>query len=244
MWATDLRFLNDRTEAGYGLDLASKALDVERNHAPVEHQHLLAMASDLLHHLIVGPNAERRFAVSLSGNGDLLSQWRAYGDSGAGYAVGFDVETLRELHGLECRPVTYGSDDAARRLRDVIREVTATVQPPDGDELDRQFDAAEELANRLNSESLFVKHPAFKEESELRLTTTSSAPRHRVRRDAIVSYVPIPISTLPQIPSLVEIVLGPLASDRAEMGLRDLLATNRYPDGEPLVRRSEIPFRP
>ena len=100
-WATDLRFLNDEGELRYGVEIASTAFRRSFDRAQGEVLDFLHFVEDVLQIVTLGPKAYRRFAVSLSRNGDLLSQWRAYGGGGTGCALGFDTEVLATLHGLE-----------------------------------------------------------------------------------------------------------------------------------------------
>lgn len=84
LWATDLRFLNDEGEVRHGVGIAHEALEAAREDQADEIKGFLWLIEDALQIATLGPRAHRRFAVSLSGNGDLLSQWRAYGGGGTG----------------------------------------------------------------------------------------------------------------------------------------------------------------
>lgn len=56
----------------------------------------------------------RLYACCFSENGDLLSQWRAYGDSGCGVAIGFSCKYLEklneDLYGLVFKKIEYNED--------------------------------------------------------------------------------------------------------------------------------------
>src|SRR5438105_8690219 len=107
------------------------------------------------------------FAVSLSGNGDLLSQWRAYGGGGAGCAIGLDTDVLADLHGLNCGEVSYDSgavrDAIETRLRTLVEELEAVGVP----EQEHRVDRAIELADEIALTALGAKHPAFADEREM-----------------------------------------------------------------------------
>jgi hypothetical protein len=51
------------------------------------------------------------FVFCLSVRGDLLSQWRAYGEPGNGYSIGFDApaldEIIRRREGMQLAAVCY-----------------------------------------------------------------------------------------------------------------------------------------
>ncbi|MDQ4045576.1 MAG: DUF2971 domain-containing protein, partial [Chloroflexota bacterium] len=213
LWATDVRFLNDEGEGRYGVGIAHEALEAARLNQPAEVDRFLQLIEDALQLATLGPKAGRRFAVSLSGNGDLLSQWRAYGGGGTGCALGFDTEVLATLHGLECRDVSYDSAEVkvemAKRLAPVVKDVVATGVPADDERVHQAVVVAEELA----AIALSAKHPAFADERELRVSVLGTSPLQRIRGDEVISYVPIAVSGLDAvktIPSLTQIVLGPL----------------------------------
>lgn len=63
------------------------------------------------------------FVFSLSESDDLLSQWRAYGRAGNGYAVGFDVSSLLQIAQASSGYLSkchYESGDDKRLIRIVI----------------------------------------------------------------------------------------------------------------------------
>ena len=71
------------------------------------------------------------FALCLSENGDLLSQWRAYGADGAGLAIGFDSKLLAKDFGpvnfgaqfFEVTKIGYGEDALIDTLSPVVKEL-------------------------------------------------------------------------------------------------------------------------
>lgn len=95
------------------------------------------------------------FCVSLSASGDLLSQWRGYGDFGKGYAIGlnlnFGAPHPQIAHFYE---VVYGDDlfmDLAVDLLDLF--VSATVKWEDM--------MYEEWATTLNVIAKSFKHQGY-----------------------------------------------------------------------------------
>lgn len=46
---------------------------------------------------LVLSNDSLQYIFCLSENGDLLSQWRGYGDSGRGVSIGFNIESIEEI---------------------------------------------------------------------------------------------------------------------------------------------------
>jgi hypothetical protein len=77
LWATDAAHTNDSLELSYGPTLVREML--AKNPLPAEMRD-------------PGPGAA--FVVCFSEDGDSLSQWRAYGGDGLGYAIGFKFDSL------------------------------------------------------------------------------------------------------------------------------------------------------
>jgi hypothetical protein len=77
------------------------------------------------------PDATEGFAFCLSEKGDLLSQWRAYGNDGTGFAIGFSSKELTHDFGkvnfgsefFELIKVQYGEAGMAELLQPVVKDV-------------------------------------------------------------------------------------------------------------------------
>ena len=80
------------------------------------------------------PEHTEGFAFCLSEEGDLLSQWRAYADNGAGFSIGFDKEILEGIYEdcnfgkkfTELKRVKYEAD-AVKLLIDPIVESLSAI---------------------------------------------------------------------------------------------------------------------
>lgn len=90
IWLTDITKLNDESEYGSGFQIIRElVLEDFRGISSA----ILERSEDKLNQLF------RVLVGCFSKNGDLLSQWRAYGEGGAGYVIGFDQDEIR-LHNL------------------------------------------------------------------------------------------------------------------------------------------------
>jgi hypothetical protein len=241
LWATDIRFLNDQTELSYGIDIAQQVLDRFREISGTS-QRQIAYLSKTVRDFGLGRHSVAKYAVSLAGDGDLMSQWRGYGSFGSGYALGFDVDSLRSITTLDCKPILYAVDDVASVVEDIIIQYLAEVETVPTGSAERGA-IVRRAAEACVQSALYAKHPAFTEEHELRLTITSDAPKHRVRGDQIISYVPINIGDGEIIPSLVRIILGPSTTMLSAVGISEYLASLGYPDHSVELSLSGIPFR-
>ena len=131
IWATNYRYVNDLTEFLYANEILKAELLARLPSAsPLVHAVLDAILNT--RDLLVG--AADIFIACFCEEGDLLSQWRAYGGRGGGYAIGYqDIAIRTSLIGSDYRlyKVTYDEP----KQREIIRSL-----------LDEFFVAVEELA--------------------------------------------------------------------------------------------------
>jgi Protein of unknown function (DUF2971) len=146
LWATSAYFLNDSAEITYGYGLLKKVLDdwLVKNPRPEESLTLgLArglrqwFGEDLLKRNVIQPI----YLACFCEEDNLLSQWRAYGQSG-GYSLGFRAPADDPLtgHGFKPEPNTYTSkwvkveydrDEQAKKCSAILDPVLAIFDDPD-----------------------------------------------------------------------------------------------------------------
>lgn len=199
LWATNIRFLNDSSEIDYGRELFTETFNEIRDHSkPVFHSFL-----DELKKIMPFTGILPVFAFCLSSEGNLLSQWRAYSESGTGYSIGFDSRRLTSelecdfgngLRGMpELLKVSYSPDEQKHRLRAVI---DACLTPQVAEAANRP-DATMYLSNLVSFYVerwiVSVKHPTFSEEQEWRLVffgpVVGAPSEFRTIRGFLVPYV-------------------------------------------------------
>jgi hypothetical protein len=201
--------------------------------------------------------------------GNSLSQWRAYGCNGTGYAIGFAnlaphfnpaPDNDSDL-GIVMVEVIY--DDELERFRSVVRDKLAQAalaifnfvgrNPEQGAELLRGGQAA--MAIVAARQALRLKHHAFRDENEWRIVAIPH-PKRTHRRDGeelvqqrvsargLVPYVSVPL-TGPKPLDLECVRLGPVHDPgRGIVALRAMLHTLGYENAQELAVASTIPFRP
>ncbi len=196
----DISQMNDSMELKWGLDLLRGEIERQSNIAEGA-QYLLERA---MRHVQEGAVC---LASCLSTQADVLSQWRAYADNGAGFAIGFDAEMFESL------PVTMfevcydpagqrervaelvskmielesklGDTSADKLLFDPLAEIL-NIEPSDDDEADDALDAVTrrhlfimERASLYGTYDLAAfKNPAFSEESEVRVVHLAKVDDH------------------------------------------------------------------
>lgn len=123
MWATNISYLNDSSEILYASELIKQTLEES------EHKNDLNIVKEFL------IRAQRTFnpfdsflsayVVCFCEEEDLLSQWRAYGSQGGGYAIGLESKYvgLRESPNFVLRKVIYKKVDQKRLIEDRITQI-------------------------------------------------------------------------------------------------------------------------
>ena len=100
IWATDLRFLNDKKEFQHSLDIIHSILKgfykVDDNP-----KKLKGLNYDFIEHLRINLGKRKKwnpevYVASFTEKGDLLSQWRGYCPQG-GFSIGFHYDLLSKI---------------------------------------------------------------------------------------------------------------------------------------------------
>lgn len=258
VWATSTRYLNDGTEL---LALTSNFESHADRHRDTEVGQVLADIVDF-YRLTVDTRQTQtigadRFACCFSAAGDLLSQWRAYGCDGRGYAIGFDPHKLAGLVGsdpfMSLRRITYGGEQENRLVDELFASFEPVVEANVGilDNTGWERQSARNWLSMRFGECLFelvdeVKDPTFSEEREWRLYADSYANvDFRASNNRIVPYIQLDLSSseTPSILPIEEIVIGPkLDFDEAVMSLTTFTSTLGY--GLAMnFRKSVAPYR-
>ncbi|MEE8407757.1 MAG: DUF2971 domain-containing protein [Acidimicrobiia bacterium] len=256
LWATNLRFMNDAKELAHSRKLMLKVLAEAKDKAGFPAQ--LELIEEIERTAMAGWVGYPDFyATSFTANGDLLSQWRGYGSSGGGYAIGFDAARLISPPSPYPQPdrflnrVIYEEETQLRVLRataEKMLELFATVDPSSPEMTGaraRLFAALGEVVGFVFS----FKDPAWAEEQEWRsvyVLPEGELDGVEFRPDGgiAVPYVTLAMGTDPdgRLP-IREIVQGPrLDNETGVRSLELLMASNGYSDVKITV--SSVPLRP
>ena len=183
--ATSAYHLNDSSEIEYGCRLAAEVGE-EWSKPNQDNRSLSLMAIRALSGIFVNPSSRvyRYMGVYVScfcEGGNLLSQWRAYGQAG-GYAIGFyatDLELGLRAPGIfDTRLLKVTYDERKQRdgihaiLRSFIEEVEgAGVEiPADPAALTKLLTPLLSMLQEVILDKIVAyKHPAFEEEREWRI---------------------------------------------------------------------------
>jgi hypothetical protein len=234
LFASDLRFLNDARELTFARDvvvarLRQAADELAAN--PDDDSGAVQARVDLMRYCAY--EAERVtewlqvFVTCFCEQGDLLSQWRGYGQL-AGYAIGFDRAELEASAKppTTLRKVIYG-EEAAPKLTTMVQAIID--HPAMAHTVSRGAAMAEREVIPM---VVHVKDSAFSDEKEWRLATTrytynagandaEDEVYHRAGRLGITPYVKMPFERS----ALREIRIGPGPYPKLrQQGVESLLA--------------------
>jgi hypothetical protein len=209
--ATHHRFLNDAGEVEFGFEVATNFFHGLANDLGTD---VIKLVDLEISKVLYGES----FIACLSAKYDVLSQWRAYANSGAGYCIGFRAQNRLSGYGegddfrsnrlLEC---IYGRQALEARLnlrfpREHARVARQAFQ--DQEEL-----LAAHLAQAAWRYAHLAKHEHFREEHEWRFIV--GAPRHdiqyRVGRLGLTPYLPT------ETMEIVEVWIGPRIGPEPEI---------------------------
>jgi hypothetical protein len=198
----------------------------------------------------------RTFLTCFCRNGDLLSQWRGYGNFGAGYALGFRVSALRpDIQIAWLASISYDQSALISLIRSILDIYYRTCALSEYSEVNYhglKF-LAKDCAESFRFCSSFFKHPAYHEEQEVRLIAQRDGdverPYHapvlfRSRGQQIVPYIEMSLEfagIVKEFP-LSEIIIGPgVPFETGKEALSAILKQNNLE--HVTIRQSEIPFR-
>ena len=249
LWASDARYMNDEQELLFGAKIFHRHLRHAASRPGVDDVlgNAFTAVADAFANLSVYDWEFGCFAVSLSAEPDLLSQWRGYGGGTGGFAIGFTWDALAghtfafhpkstamgtTAFRTELRKVGYGETEAERRAELFVSSTIARWHTTGMGGLIREGDAPhlQFLAEQVFREIATVKDDAFAEEQEWRLWAISEAKypvNVRSGRSGLVPYLEVGVDlrfddhTHPTIGALI---VGPHAVQDGQIAAaRELL---------------------
>ena len=224
MWATNIEYLNDQREYRHALALMEECL---RGRQP-DHR-----ALKLLKQWLSGTKPIESYVCSFSCESDSLPQWRAYGGSAGGYAIGFEGNTLSQAareNGMELVKCVYESERQLTIVNEVINDVmTSRIEPL--------------LSEYVEILAPLMKHPGFAEEREWRLVGScqDKSKQDKNFRKGASMLVPYHVVDCPPIAC---VVVGPTINRTlARRSVQRLLWKHGQDLHHKKVTNSIIPYR-
>lgn len=214
-WATNLAFLNDKSELLHGLDCADKALKLMPSPVYFDEwdQDVTAAIEQLKQQAI-----DDIFTVSFCRNADLLSQWRGYSGKAQGVSLIFDQQLLMAMFeafiARENKPlkqgihldnfylinenVTYTDPDQTPEFKEKIQiyinkygNYEKAVYPDEGNQ-------SGYIQHMISQVAPFFKHSGFREEEEFRIVIRNLSGYDKIQfrnnGKTIIPYIPVTLT--------------------------------------------------
>jgi hypothetical protein len=187
LWASDYRYLNDRTEFAFGLDILEMCI-AHPGSTPALPDPVRGELLDEIAMIKRGHASTYVLSASFCRKGNVLSQWRAYGRQD-GVAIAFDRAHLTSCAGAQqfaCDAVHYYWSDSVTHsfsswlgcrctalVSDLtkVKRVPETIGREDNPEvyhINTEARRGDLIRRWIAETAAFIKHPAFEEEVEWR----------------------------------------------------------------------------
>lgn len=246
LWASHAAFMNDYQELKYGAYLVKSILGsymIKQTGAEkIFFESITKRYSEVQEKATI-------FFTCFCEDGDLLSQWRAYGSDGQGFSLGFNLEDLKLINTCTIEKVIYDREEQSTLVIALIESFEIT------DNLIKLGDYVEQL-QLLTCK---LKHPQFKEEKEWRLINAilywerglgpgDLTLNFKISNGQIIPYttIDLPLSDDGSfaITKLKSITFGPTNNEIQVREMLDwLLWHNYYRGNQVKILQSETPFR-
>ncbi|MEE9368963.1 MAG: DUF2971 domain-containing protein [Pontiella sp.] len=233
LWLSDLSKSNDSKEGKIAPERLGKWLQAKHNCSREECDFVYKLYEEW---------ASRKHCLGtcFSNDGDLLSQWRGYGDDGRGIAIGFSSDWLSSLLAHPCEaprktagliPILYTEEDQYDPIEAHLDDLARTISEDVRNDNPRATNAYATIFT-IGSEILYqYKDEFFKEELEWRIRcgTQGSKLLHRSINGKIIPYMEMPLhcEDLNHLNPISRLVLGP-KNTVPEQIIKKLLESNGF----------------
>lgn len=168
LFFSNVNFLNDSKEIKHGVDIVLKAIEqIEENQS----SDILSKMKDNIDLLY----KSEKYVTCFSKNGDLLSQWRAYGNNGKGISIGFEFSDLTDSFDkyLTGTHIEYDEKIQVESIKEYINLMIEFYE-----NIENNYDWNGQNFNNLIAKQIITffnnvihsfKHPSFIDEREYRL---------------------------------------------------------------------------
>lgn len=255
IWATDVRFLNDKKEFQHTLDIINSIIEdfYKVNDKPNK---IKDIDYNFIEHLRI--NLRRKwtpevYVASFTEEGDLLSQWRGYCPKG-GFSIGFDFDFLSQIaknHDSDLLPCVYDFKIQNQILEELLvfygKKYTEAINVNNQINSDQlAHDVANEFIIDLSALAPVLKHESFKEEKEWRIVSSRLRVmpeiKFRATESNIIPYIEISLCRSDEEIDFKSVFVGPGSNTQfAIEAILQLLKKNRMP--EHTIKLSKVPYR-
>ncbi len=260
LWLTDMFSLNDPSELHHGYSAAARILAEKSKAKGEDFEKAFAsqFGNDLKRKL---QDSGQFFCCSFSAVGDDLGQWRAYGDDGNGFAIGFDCAGLQGKFINEPSPAAFpmiydetalinAQEKIVERFRHHAFSNNALSSLPSPEALGAYWKCLHKrLPLPVLRVALHFKHPAYLNEREYRFLRSKNSRdlggiKFRARNYQRIKYLEFDWKSA-GTDVLKQIVIGPAADfEKSKRFAEDCLREAGIDPANVTVTQSQIPYKP
>jgi len=241
LWLTKIQYLRDTTELKLGIGLFRDAIKtvIDEIDDSEKKEYL-----NLISKQLISFTETNICIVSFCRNGDLLSQWRSYGNSGNGVALGFSGKALKELEDTKIMNLwkcIYNQRDQHKLTSDLVKSSLKSYDSLKKElkTLDNVWEDVKNDLSRVFTEifirvSPIIKNVHFQEEEEWRLVTipiprTDKNCHARVTNQRAIQYYKLgfPILENGECEFIKSLITGP-TNDASRIGNAFVVLLREY----------------
>jgi DUF2971 family protein len=245
IWATQIQFMNDATEFREAIEAVKMALHSRFPDRRFDDTSPETARLDALFDQLFAVECKDVFVLSLTEEGDQLSQWRAYSGSHSGFAIGFDVATLCKVaseHGFSLDRCIY--DPLAHQLLAETLVDNGFLWLSHSARMTRR--RCREFGRALLNFTPLAKHYTFEEEREWRLVSTShlatsAETGFRAGPSMIIPYYKLPLHARDGSSVLSSVTVGP--TPHSPLSVKSVQALTSARGFSVPISESQIPLR-
>lgn len=248
IWATHTQYLNDLREYLHAVDMVRDQIRaIQAFGDPSLRQILQEMEAGL-----DGIESMNVCVCSFSEERDSLSQWRAYGASSSGFAIGFSGSFIGEVADREnwfFAPCIYDPRKQSELISALVQEVIEqnVAREKSSAKEENPLPPGGNLNAYLHRYAPILKDHSFREEKEWRLISrplmcSSKAFEFRAGNSMLIPYYKLKLGADPAALKIKEVVVGPTPHPhQSAMSARSFLVRHSLRDVA--VVPSTVPYR-
>jgi len=256
IWATHIYYLNDAAEITHARDIISKETSKRIDSSRGVEKYFLQQFFEWLKRFSNTPY--HLFVVSLTEEGNLLSQWRSYTPHGKGVSIGFEPKALMRkvnAQNFKIGKCLYLANEQNDLMSDLLDRMLITFhdekQSYDSSRFhpsQKYYGVMEKFLGEILQVFSMIKHPKFSEEKEWRLVSPYfpkyTVPEIKFREGAsmLVSYIEVDLDDIRDKETLFEeVYLGPTPHVELSMSTLSSFLSNKRVCNKTI--NSDIPYR-
>ena len=246
--ATHTQYLNDYKEYSHALSLVVD--EITKRKESESDDEIIVLFDDMLKG-INGIESMNVCVCSFSEERDSLSQWRAYGGSAAGFAIGFRGDFLYDViqrNNFYLVPCLYDKTEQVDLIKALVDKVLKENIDRKKDSIKDEFlPSGGNLVAYLHRYAPILKNSSFMEEKEWRVIThplmcTSERFDFRPGNSMLIPFYRLPLVDEQGKMKIHEIIVGPTPHiEQSLNSVRSFLVSNKLKRVE--INNSIVPYR-